>query len=113
MDLQYETTLDEFSSIDDVLSKSEMTESSEESSLEVMGLILRDSTSLGEGENTTIPDIREAKLEGMLAKRLLLEEKRSYVEMLRKHKGIFIIDYSKITGVLVIKHHIELKKEAK
>ena len=65
-----------------------MTESSEESSLEVMGLILREPTSLGEGENTTIPDIGEAKLKGMLAKRLLPEEKRSYVEILRKHKGI-------------------------
>ena len=78
-----------------------------------MGPMLREPTPLEEGERTTIPNIGEAKLKGMLAKKLLPKEKRSYVEMLRKHKGIFITDYFYITGVSVIEHHIELKEEAR
>lgn len=113
MDLGYETTVDEFSSSESTSSGSEMSSETEDSSLEVMGLVLREPISQEQGESTNMPKIELARLEGMIAKILPQDEKSLYVEMLKKYWDLFATDYTHIIRVSVIEHHIELKEGLK
>ncbi|MCO5583550.1 hypothetical protein L7F22_037461 [Adiantum nelumboides] len=49
----------------------------------------------------------------MLAKDLTKEEAEDYINMFKRYPHLFITDYSMIKGVDVIKHHIDLKPDAK
>ena len=49
----------------------------------------------------------------MLSKDLSNKEKEEYIVMLRKHSGLIISDFTQMTGVVAIQHHINLKEVCK
>ena len=57
VNLEYESMIDEFSSSEGAFSENKMIEGSDCSSLKMMGLVLREPMSLGEGEYTTMHGI--------------------------------------------------------
>ena len=67
---------------------SEESESEYDSSLEVCGIVLKESTSIE--EEGTRRELNDEELESMLAKDLLDEEKEEFKVMLRKHSHLFI-----------------------
>ena len=106
--LEMETSADEFSSSEELTtSKTNPSEEDEESSLDLMGV------AVAQPERSMGSSIDEGKLGGMLAKDLPDEERGAYMEMLRRHKGLFITEYEHITGVTVIQHHIHLREDSK
>ena len=86
-------------------SSSEGSES--DSSLEVLGVVLKESTLAG-GESTK-GVLKEEDMEMMLAKVLIEKEKEDFKVMLGKHPSLFISNYGDITGVNVVEHYINLK----
>ncbi|MCO5548479.1 hypothetical protein L7F22_001938 [Adiantum nelumboides] len=102
--LDLETSVDEFSSSDYTTSKEEstITDESDSSQAEIMGVVLTNSAMVEEG-----------KLAKMLAKDLTQEERQAYLTMLEGYPKLFIDGYDQITGVFVVQHHINLKDGAK
>ena len=82
-----------------------------DSSLEICGVTLKEPRE--DGGESFQKEIRHEDLEKMLAKDLLVEEKEDFKVMLRKHPSLFISDYSKILGVTVVEHQINLKANQK
>ena len=84
-----------------------LSESESGSSLEVCGVVLKESTSNG-GEDTK-GELKDEDLEKMLSQDLSIEERDKFKAMLRRHSPLFISDYCEISGVTVVEHHINLK----
>ena len=82
-----------------------------DSSLEVCGITLKDLSK--DGGKIPQKKLNDEDLEKMLAKDLLATEKEEFKVMLRRHPSLFIFYYSKISGVLVVEHHINLKPNQK
>ena len=107
--MSLETSEDEWST-EESSSKAEgsSSEGSEsDSSLEVLGVVLKESTLAG-GESTK-GVLKEEDMEMMLAKDLTDKEKEDFKVMLGKHPSLFISNYCDITGVNVVEHYINLK----
>ena len=81
--------------------------SGSDSLLEVLGVVLKESTLVG-GESTK-GVLKEEDMEMMLAKDLTDKEKEDFKVMLGKHPSIFISNYGDITGVNMAEHYINLK----
>ena len=111
--LSLETLEDEWSTEDSSsMAKGSSSEESEsDSSLEVLGVVLKESTLVG-GESTK-GVLKDEDMEKMLAKDLPNKEKEYFKVMLRKHSSLFISDYSEISGVMVVEHQINLKPNCK
>ena len=58
-------------------------------------------------------ELRDDELDKMLAKDLTPAEREDFNVMLRKHPSLFISNYSKISGVTVVEHQINLKANQK
>ncbi|MCO5547411.1 hypothetical protein L7F22_000860 [Adiantum nelumboides] len=92
---------------------------SEESSMEVMGLVFQQPQA--KGSSTSKEDevvakeepMMEEQLRKMLSKDLTKEEEENYINMFKRYPHLFITDYSMIKEVDVIQHHIDLKPDAK
>ena len=110
--LEMETSVDELSSTDySSSSENESSEGGSESSLEVMGLVINGPPQ--EGVSISSVQLEDEKLGKMLAEDLPIEERDAYLDMLRRHSSLFIIEYEHIKGVTVIEHHIRLKEGSK
>ncbi|MCO5551092.1 hypothetical protein L7F22_004589 [Adiantum nelumboides] len=112
----FETSTDEDSS-DEISYEDEESYTSEESSMEVMGLVFQQpqaKASLAEVEVIAQEEpMLEERFRNMLAKDLTKEEEENYINMFKRYPHLFITDYSMIKGVDVIQHHIDLKPDAK
>ncbi|MCO5611018.1 hypothetical protein L7F22_065267 [Adiantum nelumboides] len=92
---------------------------SEESSMEVMGLVFQQPQAKGLSTSKEVEVVAkeepmlEERFRNMLAKDLTKEEEEDYINMFKKYPHLFITDYSMIKGVDVIQHHIDLKPDAK
>ena len=95
--------MEDSSSTTEGTSSDSRSESESNSSLEVYGIVLKQSTS-SDGESTS-GELKDEELESMLAKDLSDGEKEDFKVMLRKHSHLFISDYREI----VVEHHINLK----
>ena len=113
-ELDLESSEDEWSvESDSSCTKGESSEGeSEMSSLDVMGIVLRDPTEVAKPVVPTSCE-EEEKLGKMLSKSLSPEERSEYMRMLKRHPTLFISDYSQITSVSVLQHHINLKPRNK
>ena len=69
-------------------------ESESDSSLEVCGIVLKQST-LSDGESTN-EELKDEELKNMLAKDLSDGEKEEFKVMFRKHSHLFISNYRDI-----------------
>ena len=107
--LSLETAKDEWSTEDSSStaegSSSEGSES--DSSLEVLGVVLKEST-LAVGESTK-GVLKEEDMEMMLAKDLTDKEKEDFNVMMGKQPSLFISNYGDIIGVNVVEHYINWK----
>ncbi|MCO5585807.1 hypothetical protein L7F22_039740 [Adiantum nelumboides] len=112
----FETSTDEDSS-DERSYGDEDSYTSEESSMEVMGLVFQQPQAKGSSTEVEVTVQEEPMLEerfrNMLAKDLTKEEEEDYINMFKRYPHLFITDYSMIKGVDVIQHHIDLKPDAK
>ncbi|MCO5602990.1 hypothetical protein L7F22_057132 [Adiantum nelumboides] len=106
--LELETSMDEFSSSDYSTSKEEstITDESDSSQDEIMGVVLTDPTMVS---SINVLPMEEGKLAEMLAKDLTQEERQAYLAMLEGYPTLFIDDYNQI----MVQHHINLKDGAK
>ncbi|MCO5553787.1 hypothetical protein L7F22_007313 [Adiantum nelumboides] len=90
---------------------------SEESSIEVMGLVFQQPQAKGSSTKVEVTAQEEPMLEerfkNILAKDLSKEEEEDYINMFKRYPHLFITDYSMIKGVDVIQHHIDLKPDVK
>ncbi|MCO5605681.1 hypothetical protein L7F22_059865 [Adiantum nelumboides] len=90
---------------------------SEESSMEMMGLVFQQPQAEGSSTEVEVTVQKETMLEErlrkMLSKDLTKEEEEDYINMFKRYPHLFITDYSMIKGVDVIQHHIDLKPDAK
>ncbi|MCO5553788.1 hypothetical protein L7F22_007314 [Adiantum nelumboides] len=90
---------------------------SEESSMEVMGLVFQQPQAKGSSTKVEVTAQEEPMLEerfkNILAKDLSKEEEEDYINMFKRYPHLFITDYSMIKGVDVIQHHIDLKPDVK
>ncbi|MCO5603155.1 hypothetical protein L7F22_057302 [Adiantum nelumboides] len=90
---------------------------SEESSMEVMGLVFQQPQAKGSSTEVEVTaqeePMLEERLRKMLAKDLTKEEEEDYIDMFKRNPYLFITDYSMIKGVDVIQHHIDLRPDAK
>ncbi|MCO5550208.1 hypothetical protein L7F22_003690 [Adiantum nelumboides] len=82
--------------------------------MEVMGLVFQpqakgSSTSKEVEVVTQEEPLIEERFRKMLAKDLTKEEEEDYINMFKRYPYLFITDYSRIKGVDVIQHHIDLK----
>ncbi|MCO5607242.1 hypothetical protein L7F22_061435 [Adiantum nelumboides] len=90
---------------------------SEESSMEVMGLVFQQPQAKGSSTSKEVEvmvqkePMLEEQLRKMLAKDLTKEEEEDYINMFKRYPHLFIIDNSMIKGVDVIQHHIDLKPD--
>ena len=89
----------------------ETSNSKHDSSLEVCGVTLREPSECARGGSRK--ELKDEALEKMIAKDLSAEEREGFKVMLRKHPPLFISDYSKILGVTVVQHQINLKPNMK
>ncbi|MCO5555565.1 hypothetical protein L7F22_009110 [Adiantum nelumboides] len=112
----FETSTDEGSSDESSYGDKE-SYTSEESSMEVMGLVFQQPQAKGSSTEVEVTVQEEPMLEerfrNMLAKDLTKEEEEDYINMFKRYPHLFITDYSMIKGVDVIQHHIDLKPDAK
>ncbi|MCO5612308.1 hypothetical protein L7F22_066573 [Adiantum nelumboides] len=112
----FETSTDEDSSGESSYGDEE-SYTSEESSMEVMGLVFQQPQAKGSSTEVEVTVQEEPMLEerfkNMLAKDLTKEEEEGYINMFKRYPHLFITDYSMIKGVDVIQHHIDLKLDAK
>ena len=113
--LELETSADEWSSSGCSSSVGEEESSSEESdsTLKVMGVTIKETTSSEDNPRIQMEKLWDASLEKMLSKDIKEEEREGYVNVLKKHASLFISDYTHITGVTAVKHHIHLKEGSK
>ncbi|MCO5555429.1 hypothetical protein L7F22_008974 [Adiantum nelumboides] len=114
----FETSTHE-ESIDESSYGDEESYTSEESSMEVMGLVLQQPQAKGSSTSKEVKVVTqeepmlEKRFRKMLAKDLTKEEEEDYINMFKRYSHLFITDYSMIKGVDVIQHHIDLKPDAK
>ena len=109
--LELETSVDEISTEDSSSTEEETSEEDSGSSMEVMGLVLKEPPAGNAPDSNT--QLEDERLGKMLAKDLPEEEREPYLAMLRSHSALFITEYNHIKGVEVIKHHIHLKEGIK
>ncbi|MCO5568794.1 hypothetical protein L7F22_022494 [Adiantum nelumboides] len=109
----FETSTDEDSS-DESSYGDEESYTSDESSMEVMGLVFQQPQAKGSSTEVEVTAQEEPMLEkrfrNMLAKDLTKEKEEDYINTFKRYPHLFITDYSMIKGVDVIQHHIDLKK---
>ena len=95
----------EFSSNKTSISKEESsTSESSEDSMDIMGIMMGDSNR--EELQDSEPLVEESKLEQMMSTNLSFDESKEYLHMMKRFPILFIDGYHKITGVIVVKHHI-------
>ncbi|MCO5612333.1 hypothetical protein L7F22_066600 [Adiantum nelumboides] len=112
----FETSTNEDSS-DKSFYGDEESYTSEDSSMEVMGLVFQQPQAKGSLTKVEVTvqeePMLEERLRKMLAKDLTKEEEEDYINMFKRYPHLFITNYSMIKGVDVIQHHIDLKLDAK
>ncbi|MCO5601312.1 hypothetical protein L7F22_055431 [Adiantum nelumboides] len=92
---------------------------SEESSMEVMGLVFQQPKAKGSSTYKEVEVVTqeepmlEEQFRNMLAKDLTKEEEEDYINMFKRYRYLLITNYSMIKGVDVIQHQIDLKPDAK
>ena len=94
------------------VSKNASQSSSEcDSPLEVCKVMIKD-PNIG-SSRVSQKELGDDELEKMLAKDLTPAEKENFKVLLRKYPSLFISNYSKIAGVTMVEHQINLKANQK
>ncbi|MCO5556861.1 hypothetical protein L7F22_010415 [Adiantum nelumboides] len=104
--LENEWSTEDSSSMAEVTSSVNDSESEKSSLLEAMGVVLtRPTTQDGGSIKETLSD---EKIEDMLSTNLSKEERKEFEVMLQKHSPLFILDYKQIKGVTVCTSHSQM-----